>query len=231
MVLRTLERRLDAESHQSLKKKVGRVAERLSRTRNLEDELERLYAVKGFDRLAIGLMWLASNPLSGVNGQEEEVLDYQAKTLSALLGVSFSGSKPADATLSAPIIPVAQFEESLYRFGRCVSTVRKRVMARGLFQGFTEDIIYHVIDEASLFKQHAIAAGRPEFVRFCSALDTFLEYVIGKNLLNDIRALNVLESVNLTAQTAIVAPVTEDQDALAQAVALLEKPAGLFLQH
>lgn len=67
-VLRRLEGRLAAESCRDQSMTVARLARRHSTTGDVEKELERLYCVKGLDRLALGLMWVASTSHLSDNG-------------------------------------------------------------------------------------------------------------------------------------------------------------------
>jgi len=226
-VLKRMGRRFVEERRDTEGVLVEQLVERLSRTRDAEQLLQRLYRVNGLDQFALALMWLTTHTRLDSNGRQEELLEYEIQMLcSILLG------EPRDrAEQQAGVTyDFGDLDEALDRFSRCIADVKRRLTRGGKLLRLDEDVVHRIKQESLLLQSAARFAEDNDVVRFCESLDHFLEYVMEHRLLGDVRVLNVIDNANLTLQTVMGIRVAEDRHALHQTSALLIYPETIFNQ-
>jgi len=228
-VLQVVEKELDAEARHGESALVGKLVQQVLSTDDLDGLLERLYCVDGLEKFALGLMWMISIDFGRNNGMQSDRFSYDVENLrSLLLADSKRGTSASGRYVSGNAAAVVRMDEGLYKFGRFVGEIKRRLTIGESFQGFDEDIIYRLMGETAFLKDVARGAEETEVVRFCEALVCFLEYVIEHRLMADIRALQILSYSDLTLQTVMATAGAGDRDSLQRTIELLQQPAKLF---
>ena len=229
-ILQKLEGELAEESQQSKLGIIRKLVGDISGSSDVSGVLEELYRVDGFDRFALGLMWVRSSQRSSLNCEREDLMEYDVHTLSSCLGVTISGSLSPPDNLGHPSGgSVRSLSEQMYRFGRFITSMKRRLTVGGKFQGFEEDLLFRFMDEVSALQQQAVREGKRDVERFCKAFSRFLEFVISDHLMNDPRVLSLMETANVTVQTISASSGAERGDSLDRTIDLLEN-REVFLQ-
>lgn len=228
-VLRRMETRLRDGQRHIESEIVGKLIQKLSAAENIDDALEDLYCVDGFDRFALGLMWTLRSPLLHVNGLQEELLEYEIDTLCSLVvEQQGQGSTRLPADRLGQRKDQESFQVILHRFGRLIGDLKRKLTLEGKYGGLEESMVSRILTEASALAGSAAMSSRIEVVEFSRGLSEFLQFVLDHQLLGDVRVLNILDSANLTLQTVAAAKGVEDADSLRQTTELLQHPDGLF---
>ena len=208
---------------------IRKLVQSISYSCDVPGVLEELYQIEGFDRFALGLMWVMSTPRSILRCECEETLEYDAETLSSFLGVVISGSVSPFLNLNqTPSVSSQSLSEQMHHFGRFIAEIKRRLTVGGRFQGFEEDLLYRLIDEMSGLQKQAVREGNNDIKKFGRAFIQFLEFVIHEHRLDDPRVLSLMETANVTMQTVSATPGAERGDSLDRAIELLENPGKLF---
>ena len=209
---------------------MAKIVSRLSHTEDIHGALEHLYAVHGYDRFALRLMWLLEHAAERGESLEGPATEYDVENLLddlRPLGNTEEGPRghPGDAPAARDL---EAFHESLYTFGRVLEDLRRHAFDGRTFRGLEEDALYQVLAETDALQKTARAAGQGDVVKFAAACTGFVTYALDHGHLHDVRVVNMLEHANLTLQTVLAAPGTEEYDSLQKNIELLQNPGELL---
>lgn len=221
-LLRRLESSISVPGSELFRTRLGRVVQRISRADDLRDALERLYAVEGFDRLALRLLWVMERPLPQSNLLENELMDHEVRQMEWVLRPSQDDGPAPLSPLQAR--PVDTFFEQLHRFGRAVEGLRRP-------PGEDEadaDRLYRLLNATASLSSAAREAGNGRVERFCDAFSRFIHHALDERKASDVRVVNVLENANLTLQTVVESCSVQEDDTLQNMIVLLDDPRRLL---
>lgn len=212
-------RRMDGE-------RIAQVATRLAHSQDVTKALESLYGVRGWDGVAVRLMWYLDQMRRSAMGNDpgEDLARFQMAQLLEALPVS-AGGRGKERPVREP---QADLREALFRFGSVLEQLRRASFADGRFHGLPADQLDRVIAEAALLRAAASAQHSRDVARFARAFTFFATYVRDHEMLGDPRVLQVIGTANLTLQTVLETTEAEDFDSLYQTIALLENPRTLL---
>ncbi len=228
-LLRQVETSLVGDHSEYLRGVLGQITRRITHTDNLDDALVSLYAVEGFDRFSLRLMWVLERAGISSNDITSEVTEYEVQQLSSVLNSTVTGNTTSVPITITPqsVKPLEDFYEALHRFGRSIEDTRRKSTSNGVVS-IDCNSLYRVLNEAGLIEKASLAVGKIEVAVFGSAVTRFIQYVIDGALFDDIRVVNILDNANLTLQTVTEAAGGEEYDSLRQMSALLEHPVSLL---
>lgn len=205
---------------------LGTIIHRLSHAEKVEDGLETLYGVQGFDRFALRLMWSLERYGIDTNDPPPAVEAYELSELGMLIRASLNGTPHVPVFTDSPI-PNNLWErlyDQLHRYGRCIEDLKRRSYDGEAFRSIDQSLLYRILDEAGTLGEAARSTGRADVEEFTVAVSRFLQHVLDDQLFHDARIVHLLDNANITLQTALDASGTEDYDALQQAIDLLKNP-------
>ncbi len=225
-LLRHVESSLAGPGTELLRTRLGKVVQKISRADDLPGALETLYAVEGFDAVALRLMWVTERPVQATDVLEHEVMEYEVRQMVWIL----RPSPAADRVALPPAAerPLDEFYEALHRFGKCVDGLRRPLPSKAEGNNGETDRLYHLLNECGTLEAAASRAGNDAAVRFCAAFGAFTQYALDEHRTADERVLNVLESANVTLQTVLETCSVEEDDALQNMISLLNDPRRLL---
>lgn len=229
-LLRELEGSLAGPGNEVARGVLGKITQKVSAARNINDALEMLYSVEDYDGFALRLLWcleragVSAPPLNGA------FVDYEVDQLASIFMQTMKGrwSETAEALTPSLSEPLESFYESLHRFGRSVEQCKRRAGDADEFRGMETDSLYRLLNECSLLETAALNAGKEDVASFAVAFAGCVQHILDHDLHRDIRSVNIIDNANLTLQTSLEAVGGEDFDSLRQMVALLEHPEGLL---
>lgn len=228
-LLRQVETSLAGDHSEYLRGVLGKITRRITQADNLDVALVSLYAVEGFDRFTLRLMWVLER--AGISSSDiaSEVMEYEVQQLSSVLHSAVTGHTTSVPVTIEPqsVKPLEDFYEALHRFGRSIEDTRRKSASNGVVS-IDCNSLYRVLNEAGLIEKASLAAGKIEVAVFGSAVAKFIQYVIDAAVFHDIRVVNILDNANLTLQTVTESAGGEEYDSLQQMSALLEHPASLL---
>lgn len=228
-LLRRVETSLAEDFRHAESEMLGKVIHQIVQSDDVHTALEHLYAVEGFDDIALRLMWLVERARPKENGVQELVLEHDAGVLRALFLSAVNGKPQAGRTVAQHVALVeSEFYDVLHQFGRSVESLRNESHEGEVFTTIPDDRLFNVLDAAGKLREAAAGTAREDVVRFSSALSDFIHYVLDHERSDDVRVIHVLDNANLTLQTVLAAAGMEDFDSLRQTTDLLQYPRSLF---
>jgi hypothetical protein len=225
-ILRRVESSLAGPGAELTRTRLGKVVQKISRADDLPGALETLYAVEGFDAVALRLMWVAQRPAPSSDVMEPEVLDYEVRQMAWILRPSPEANRVA--LPPAAERPLDEFYEALHRFGKSVDGLHRPAPASMDSGSGDADRLYRMLNDCAALEAAAARVGNETAVRFCAAFGRFTQYVIDEHHGDDERVHHVLESANMTLQTVLESCTLEEDDALHNMIALLNDPRRLL---
>jgi len=225
-LLRRVESSLSGRGTELLRARLGKVIQRLSHADDLQGALENLYAVEGFDTLAMRLMWMLEKPVPPSDGLENVVMDYEVDQMSWILR-PYAEASPAPMPPSSER-PLDAFYEALHRFGKSVEGLRRPLPPASDGEPAEVDLLYRLLNDCAALETSAVEAGNETVVRFCRAFGRFTQYVLDEQRIPGERVLNILDNANMTLQTVLESCTMEEDDALHNMIALLDDPQRLL---
>jgi hypothetical protein len=208
--------------------KVGLVAARLSRAQDLDTALQMLYGVRGWDGLALKLMWYVEQMRQAGVGTapNEDLMRHRMGELAETLSIPDQDRGDTDQALSGTI--GLDLREALIRFGSHLEELREASFAGGSFSGLSQFLMERAVEEAASLRMIATAQRSRDVARFAKAFAFFASHVLEHSILQDVRVLHLIGTANLTLQTVLETAEAEDFDSLYQTIALLESPRTLL---
>ena len=225
-VLQLLESRLTSSNRSIDAGRISLVRLALSSSQHLDAALESLYGVQGYDQIALRLMWYAekgSDPFAPV--LTEHVVSRRADELLSMLPAELPA--PAGPGTGEPKSMAAAVDE----FGVAVEALKAGAFREGQFSELTEELAARLRASVRPLSRAGALEENPDVGRFADAVARFLELVRARSLARDVRVVNLLDSANLTLQTAMQTHAAEDYDSLQEITRLLENPLPLLEQQ
>jgi len=225
-LLRKLEISL-VEHHLHLESEMlGKVIYRISRAEKIEEGLETLYCVQGFDLFALRLMWSLKRFGIETKDLASEVEAYELAELGRLMKAGLNGSSVTPATTTTPISgnQSDELNDALHRYGRCIEDLKRKSNNGETFCAIDKDILYKLLNEAGLLIDAARNAVKSDVQEFGAVASRFIQFVIDNRLFDDIRVVHLLDNANITLQTVLDGAGPEDYDSLQQTIELLQNP-------
>ena len=230
-LLRKVEMSLLNDRHQIEGAMMGKIIDKFSHSDDVEDALESLFSVKGFDEFALRLMWSLEKRGKEVNGLDGRLIDYEVESLSSLLKRPTTGgelSSPKEAVELQSVHALDGFYEALHKFGRVIEETRRNLYDGESFKGINQDSLFRILHATGSLEEAATSARKDDVVMFTKTLAQFVQYVMDHGLFKDVRIMNIVDNANLTLQTVMEAAGTENRDSLQQTIALLGHPRELL---
>jgi len=225
-VLQLLESRLTSSNRSIDAGRISLVRLALSSSQHLDAALESLYGVQGYDQIALRLMWYAekgSDPFAP--DLTEHVVSRRADELLSMLPAELPA--PAGPGTGEPKSMAAAVDE----FGVAVEALKAGAFREGQFSELTEELAARLRASVRPLSRAGALEENPDVGRFADAVARFLELVRARSLARDVRVVNLLDSANLTLQTAMQTHAAEDFDSLQEITRLLENPLPLLEQQ
>jgi hypothetical protein len=224
-LLRLLETSLVNGGHTRDADRVGRVVQRIAASDAIDQALETLYAIDGWEEFALRLIWYGGTDTDDTGDPfAKELLDYRVATLQGLL---LREEPPRETTDAQP--PVSgDLSHALIAFGVALDELRREAYDGETFIGIPHGRLEALLLDAERLRALATAESSRDIERFLTAFHTFLGYVLRHHLTGDVRVVNLIDNANLMLQTVIETVGAEDFDSLQQTIALLEQPQTFF---
>ncbi len=226
-LLREVENRLGRNGHPGEALKVGKIMQRLAQADDVQEELENLYKVECFSEFAMNLMWQLKGIEQGTLGSDNGAADHYASELAEILLARLG--KTMDVTP-----PVAEPErsdmltDSQHEVGSLIEELKRRSVILEEFKGIEESQLRKLLGGLLALREQASSLGRGDLARYADACRGFVQYVVDHSLFRDVRVLNILDSANLTLQTALATADVEDHSCLESTIQLLTQPKNLL---
>ncbi|HUI09129.1 MAG TPA: hypothetical protein VL221_02315 [Bacteroidota bacterium] len=231
LLLRRLEQRLMEEGHRVQGEMMGKVADRISSSADLDLSLERLYSLQGWDTIALRLMWYAKRARAGgPTVRHDALIDYQVDELHALLMTSPPASPPqappgrrnGQDALSGEIF------EALHHFNSALDELKHSAFEGERFQGMREGLVDSALSHAGRLHQVSSAGGNETLAQFAATFSLFLRYVIERDMFDDVRVAHLIDNASQSLQGLLESLGTEDYGALLQTIDMLQNPETLL---
>ena len=209
-------------------KVVERLLQRLETLGDVRKAVEEIYPVSGFDTFALRLLRFDRQMKDSPADQSEltqinflvEKLEQSLLAADGLPGHAFASHESPSATSS--------LNQELRKFIDAVNDLKRDAFHDAKFTTMGKVQLEQIVREAANLQGVANAEGNHDVVRFSSALSIFVQYILQHELLEDVRALNLIDTASLTLQTVLETVGAEDFDSLQQTIHLMEDPGGLF---
>jgi hypothetical protein len=228
-ILRRLCERLAEEGHRVQGEMMGKVADRLA-TEDIDRGLELLYAVQGWDEIALRLMWFEERARQMERGEPpEDLLVYQVDELFSLLMAANQGlehQKPAAEEQQGALM--GEVFEALHHFNSSLEDLKRTAFEGERFQGMREGLVDSALAHAGRLHQVSSAQGNEPLAQFAAAFSLFLRYVIEKDLFDDVRVAHLIDNACQSLQGLLERAGEEDYEPLLQTIDMLHNPETLL---
>jgi hypothetical protein len=226
-LLRKLEFLLAQQGEQREAGRMGQIVQRIARADDVRAAVKGLYAVEGYDRLALRLLYYADTlgPLL-TELPDDRLIEYHVEQLHHALQnpeglplVQRPTRRPPSQSLSGAI---DQFVGSLRELRRGAEK------EEGVFERIQSEHLRLFLQKAQDLGTTAEQENAGDVARFASSVGTFVRYVLDRSLFDDVRVVNILDNAVLTLQTVLPSIGADDFDSLTQTIQLLADPATLL---
>ncbi len=226
-LLRKLEFLLAQRGEQREAGRMGEIIQRIARTDDVRAAVKALYAVEGYDRLALQLLYYADTlgPLL-TELPDDRLIDYHVGQLERALRSN------QEAVLAARPVrppPSQDVTGAMDQFVAALRELRKGAESDGgEFEQIHPEDLEALLRKAKDLGATADRENAADISRFAASVAVFLRYVTGRSLLGDVRVVNILDNAVLTLQTVLPSVGADDYDSLTQTIQLLADPATLL---
>ncbi len=229
-VLQSVEALLVGEGFRPQAEAVSILIKRLEETPDSDTVLRKLFGVKGWDKVALRLLWLEKKVREGDPATVDRLLkeDHVREVYKEVVVTGGVPKAPESEPEEPPPPPSQDLSDALVRFDAAVGILKQRSIQGDDFVGIEQPLVEILQEETDALRTVASADGNQDVIRFCTALSIFVVYVLDKAKLNDIRTMNIIDNANLTLQTVLQAMGAADYDSLQQTTQLLENPGTLL---
>ncbi len=226
-LLRKLEFLLAQRGEQREAGRMGQIVQRIARSDDVRSAVKALYAVEGYDRLALRLLYYADTlgPLL-TEIPDDRMIDYHVEQLDRAL------RNGGETTLTARPARRPPSQDVTGAMEQFVATVRE--LRRGADSGegasppASREQLEALLAQAQNLGATAERENAADISRFAVSVTTFVRYVIDRSLFGDVRVVNILDNAVLTLQTFLPSVGADDFDSLSQTIQLLADPATLL---
>jgi hypothetical protein len=227
-VLRRLESLLIESGHQLEGGRVGLIVQRLSKADNVRATLADLYTVEGLDQFALRLMYYGETVKEVLGAMpDERLLEHNVHELFATL-MAHHAPVAAEAVAATPVETTADLTRALNEFDLSLQMLKKESYREETFARIERPPLEAFLQKVNDLGEVARKERSADIARFSAACSTFVRFVLDKNLLKDVRVINILDNATLTLQTVLETAGEENVDSLQQMVQLLEDPSTLL---
>jgi hypothetical protein len=230
-LLRRLHQRLVEEGYRVQGDMMGKVADQIVATEEIDPALERLYMVQGWDSIALRLMWYSHRTKGAGGGMPmDALLDYQVDELFRVMTTVPSGAEapPAQAVETPSGVLTGPVFEALHEFSSSLEDLRKTAFEGERIEGMRQGVFDLALSHAGRLHQVSSAGGNEVLAQFAAAFSLFLRYVIERDLFDDVRVAHVIDNATQALQGVLERAAAEDYDALAQTIDMLQNPETLL---
>ncbi len=226
-LLRKLEFLLAQRGEQREAGRLGQIIQRIAKSDDARGAVKALYAVEGYDRLALRLLYYADTlgPLLS-ELPDERLIDFHVEQLDRAL----RGTDEADLTpRRVRHAPPQDVTGAMDQFVASVHELKRKAYAEdGTFEQIPRDPLEDLLRKARELGATADRNNEGDISRFAGSVATFVHYVIDRSLSGDVRVVNILDNAVLTLQTFLPSVGADDIDSLTQTIQLLADPATLL---
>jgi hypothetical protein len=229
-LLRKLETRLKEEGRGGDAEKLGRVIGVLMESKNVDETLDDLYGVEGWDLFALKLMWFVQRSKDSPEGEaSQDVIDYHVQDLYSVLTAAGGqvGGPLHGEQRSAPKA-YHDLNDALRRFGEALTKLKRDAFDGEKFRGIDRSDVETALAASSALHAAASTYRSADVQKFAAAFSRFVRYVLETGHLEDVRVVNFIDNANLTLQTVLETVGAEDFDSLHQTIQLMENPGTLL---
>jgi hypothetical protein len=226
-LLRKLEFLLAQRGEQREAGRMGQIVQRIARADDVRAALKALYAVEGYDRLAMRLLYYADTlgPLL-TELPDERLIEYHVEQLSRAL-------RKEQDNVAAPIparrAPSQDVTGAIDKFVQSLRDLRRGGEdTGGGFDRIRREHLEVLLRRARDLGASAERENAADIARFAASVSTFVRYVLDRALFGDVRVANILDNAVLTLQTVLPSVGADDFDSLTQTIQLLADPATLL---
>jgi hypothetical protein len=226
-LLRKLEFLLAQRGEQREAGRMGQIVQRVARADDVRAAIKGLYAVEGYDRLAMRLLYYADTlgPLL-TELPDERLIEYHVEQLSRALRKE--GDLPR-AQRPARRSPSEEIAGAINQFVLSLRDLRRGAEGDGgVFEAIRRGDLEALGGKARDLGVTAERENEADVGRFAAAAGTFIRYVCDRELFRDVRVVNILDNAVLTVQTVLPSVGADDFDSLTQTIQLLADPATLL---
>ena len=231
LLLRRLQQRLIEEGHRVQGEMMGKVADRIAASADLDLALERLYSLQGWDTIALRLMWYARRARAGgPTARRDALIDYQVEELHALLmtapQVTAPQNPPQRRNGQDPLS--GEIFEALHHFNSALEDLKRSAFEGERFQGMREGLVDSALSHAGRLHQVSSAGGNETLAQFAATFSLFLRYVIERDMFDDVRVAHLIDNASQSLQGLLESQGTDDYGALLQTIDMLQNPETLL---
>ena len=227
-LLRKLEFLLAQRGEQREAGRMGQIVQRIARADDVRAAVKALYAVEGYDRLAMRLLYYADTlgPLL-TELPDEQLIDYHVEQLTRAL------HKDQDVAPSPhPVrrLPSQDVTGAIDQFVTSLRDLRRGAEDEGGggFDQIRREHLEVLLEKAHDLGMAAESDNAKDISRFAASVSTFIRFVHDRTLFRDVRVVNILDNAVLTLQTVLPSVGADDFDSLTQTIQLLADPATLL---
>ncbi len=226
-LLRKLEFLLAQRGEQREAGRMGQIVQRVARADDVRAAIKALYAVEGYDRLALRLLYYADTlgPLL-TELPDERLIDYHVEQLNRALLKEGAAPRAEQPVRRSPSEEIAG---AINQFVISLRDLRRGAEGEGgVFEAIVREDLEALGQKARELGVTAEREKEADVSRFAVAAGTFIRYVCDRELFRDVRVVNILDNAVLTVQTVLPSVGADDFDTLTQTIQLLSDPATLL---
>jgi hypothetical protein len=228
LLLQRLQLRLADEGRHVQAGMMGRLADRIASSPDVDAALRHLYAVQGWSEIALRLMWFRKRGFSPDNdGQQETLLEHQAEDLyDLLMTASVRTVEPEPVERTGAL--TGEVFEALHEFATALEGLRQASFEGEKVPGIHLGIFDSALSRAGRLHQAATAAGNDHLIHFAGAASLFLRYVIEREYFDDVRAVHLIDITAESLQKLLEQETPIDYAALEQSTDMLHNSETLL---
>jgi hypothetical protein len=231
LLLRRLQQRLVEEGHRVQGEMMGKVADKIASSADLDLALERLYSLQGWDTITLRLMWYAKRAqTAGAGTRRDGLIDNQVEELHTLLMAApqATSQDPPPGRPAGGNVLTGEVFEALHHFNTALEELKRSAFEGERFQGMREGLVDSALTNAGRLHQVCSVSGNETLAQFAATFSLFLRYVIERDLFDDVRVAHLIDNASQSLQGLLESLGTEDNGALLQTIDMLQNPETLL---
>jgi len=206
---------------------MGRLAERIGASPNVDAALRSLYGVQGWSDVAMRLMWYRHRRLVPDSPALSDALAHgQADELYGLL--MYASDRPAGPAEDDGSALTGDLFEALHGFAVALEDLRQASFEGEKVPGMHFGLFDSALSRAGLLHQSATAAHNDHIVHFAGAVSLFLRYIIERELYDDVRSVHLIDITAEALQKLLEQQAPLDYTALEQSTDMLHNSETLL---
>jgi hypothetical protein len=230
-LLRRLQHRLVEQGQRVQGDMMGKLADQIAASEDLDVALERLYSVRGWDGIALRLLWYAERArATGAGAPLEALLDFQVEELHRLLlarpGADHGVTNPTPDQPSGAV--TGQVFEVLHEFCTTLEELKQSAFSGERIEGVRRGLFDTALSQGGRLHQVCSARGNETLAQFAAAFSLFFRYVIEHELFDDVRVAHVIDHTSQVLGGIVEEAGAEDYGPLVQTIDMLHNPETLL---